>query len=30
MSVIYCDDCCKHIDTDYYVIECLDGEHEEL
>ena len=30
MSVIYCEECCKHIDTDFYYIECKDGEHETL
>lgn len=30
MSVIYCDKCCKHVDTDFYYIECNGEEHEEL
>jgi len=31
MSMIYCDNCCKHIDTDFYHVECSeDGEHYEL
>ena len=30
MSIIHCEDCQKHIDTDDYEIECEDGEHKEL
>ena len=26
MSMIYCEHCDKHIDTDYYEIECKEGE----
>lgn len=30
MSMIYCEHCDKHIDTDYNEIKCNNGEHEQL
>lgn len=30
MSMIYCEVCCNHIDTDFYEIKCNEGVHEEL
>ena len=30
MSVIYCENCDKMIDTDFLEIKCNEGEHETL
>lgn len=30
MSMIYCPECAKPIDTDYYEIDCNNNEHKEL
>lgn len=30
MSVIYCEKCCRYVDTDYYEVECTQEGHELL